>query len=82
MRIFKSTKSNKQVLWFDHPELSWDWVKAAGDLGVDLACDCPEYNLQFHSSSFQRDLGRREMAQENNGKDSQELVAFHGSNYN
>ncbi|MDR1336867.1 MAG: hypothetical protein LBK22_08570 [Tannerella sp.] len=33
------------VFWFDHPELTWDWVKEAGDLCVDLACDCPEYKF-------------------------------------
>ncbi|HEU4628812.1 MAG TPA: cellulase-like family protein [Gemmatimonadaceae bacterium] len=31
------------VGWMDHPDLSWDWVKEAGDIAVDLAKRHPEY---------------------------------------
>ncbi|MDR1455286.1 MAG: hypothetical protein LBJ01_06520 [Tannerella sp.] len=33
------------ILWLDHPELSWDWVKESGDICVDLACSHPEYKF-------------------------------------
>jgi hypothetical protein len=33
------------VLWFDHPELGWEWVKEAGDLCIDIAVGFPEYKF-------------------------------------
>jgi hypothetical protein len=33
------------VLWLDHPELDWRWVKDAGDLCINLAVEFPEFKF-------------------------------------
>jgi hypothetical protein len=39
------------VGWLDHPELSWDWVKEAGDIAVELAKKHSNYKY-ICSSNF------------------------------
>jgi hypothetical protein len=33
------------VLWIDHPELDWDWIKESADICVDLALAHPQYKF-------------------------------------
>jgi len=33
------------IFWFDHPDLSWDWVKESADICIDLAKKHDEYKF-------------------------------------